>query len=417
QVERAIIFEDKAPNSSTYGAMCLGTRGFQIAREMTNGQWQWTTFGTGQGFTADLIRAGILQSLDGTLRIDLGGGTFKTYNHNKYPAIELQDMNLSFYDFKKNGEKAGMIYTHYQVDYPDKLGISITHYPAYDLGISYYNTGTEHYSDYITFDKYKVLPITKDPITIRENINATFSPLKYYYNNNLVGFIGSNGNSDVRACFAGDNGSVRFGRQWSSEFETYFRCADWRKNKNNVGFVAYKGAEIQGKTLVFGDFSVTGKKNCIVQTKDYGERLINAYETLGYYFGDLGCGFVSEDGIAYIAIEDMVTQIMNTDIPYHVTYTEIVPEKVTDKEFKQRSPLRLVKTTPTYFVLKGEPGAQFTWELKAKRRGYENVRADSPHQDELRRVINDHVEIHKGEEVDLENRLLISDKLEDILLQ
>lgn len=397
--------------------MCLGTRGFQIAREMTNGQWQWTTFGTGQGFTADLIRAGILQSLDGTLRIDLGGGSFKTYDKEKFPAIEMKNMNLYFYDFKKPNQRAGIIYSHYLTNQPEQLGISIGHYSDYEMAMTYYDPIKDNYLPYMRFDKYLKTTGQKTPIKIYEDIDATYGNLKYFYKNNEIGFIGSNGNSDLRACFVGDDGSVRFGRQWSSEFETYFRCADWRKNKNNVGFVAYNGAEIQGKTLVFGDFSVTGKKNCIVETKDYGERLINAYETLGYYFGDLGCGFVSEDGIAYIAIEDMVTQIMNTDIPYHVTYTEIVPEKVTDKEFKQRSPLRLVKTTPTYFVLKGEPGAQFTWELKAKRRGYENVRADSPHEDELRRVINDHVEIDKGEEVDLESRLLIPDKLEDILLQ
>ncbi|ENK0375093.1 phage tail protein, partial [Clostridium botulinum] len=58
QVERAILFEDKDPNSSTYGALCMGTRGFQIASSMTNEEWQWSTFGTGQGFTADLISAG-----------------------------------------------------------------------------------------------------------------------------------------------------------------------------------------------------------------------------------------------------------------------------------------------------------------------------------------------------------------------
>ncbi|EJO5346376.1 phage tail protein [Clostridium botulinum] len=416
QVERAIIFEDKDPDSPTYGAMCLGTRGFQIAREMTNGQWQWTTFGTGQGFTADLIRAGILQSLDGTLRIDLGGGSFKTYNYDKYPAIELKNMNIDFYDFKKSGKKAGTIYTSYAKNEPDKLGFSTGHYRDYYMSIVHHSGETDMYYPYLRFDKYHNRSDTHDPITFYEHIDATWSPLKYYKNNQQIGIVGANG-EDLKIGFMGDNNTVRFGRQWSSEFETNFTCADWRKNTNKVGFIAYKGAEIQGKTLVFGDFSVTGKKNCIVQTKDYGERLINAYETLGYYFGDLGYGFVSEDGIAYIEIEDMVTQIMNTDIPYHVTYTEIVPEMITDEEIRQRSPLRLVKTTPTYFVLKGEPGAQFTWELKAKRIGYENVRADSPHQDELSRVINDHVEIHKGEEIDLENRLLIPDKLEDILLQ
>ncbi|ENK0818229.1 phage tail protein, partial [Clostridium botulinum] len=127
QVERAILFEDKDPNSSTYGALCMGTRGFQIASSMTNEEWQWSTFGTGQGFTADLISAGVLKSLDGTLKIDLGGNTFKTYNWSGYPAIELENMNLTFHDFKKEGQKAGTLFTHYYLDYPTQLGMTLAH--------------------------------------------------------------------------------------------------------------------------------------------------------------------------------------------------------------------------------------------------------------------------------------------------
>lgn len=416
QVERAIFFEDKDPTSPTYGAMCLGTRGFQIAKEMTNGEWQWSTFGTGQGFTADLINAGILKSLDGNLKINLGGGAFKTYNFNGYPAISLKNMDLTLYDFKKRDKKAGILYTHYYIDYPDQLGITLAHYADYTMGLGYYNTATERYSDYIKFDKYLNTPNSRLPITLNEQVDATFGAIQYFYQNQPIGFIGSNGDSDMRICFRQDNHRVNFGRQWSDGSEFYAAILDYRRSINNVGFVAFQGAEIQKKAVVIGDLSVTGKKNCLVETQDYGKQLMNAYETLGYYFGDLGRGFVGEDGIAYIEIEDMVTQIMNTDIPYHVIYTEIVPETITDEEIRQRSPLRLVKTTPTYFILKGEPGAEFTWEIKAKRRGYENIRSDSQLQDELTRVINDYVEIDRGEEVDLESRLLIPDKLEDILL-
>ncbi|EJO5349021.1 phage tail protein [Clostridium botulinum] len=417
QVERAIIFEDKAPDSPTYGAMCLGTRGFQIAKEMTNDEWQWTTFGTGQGFTADLIRAGILQSLDGSLRIDLGGGSFKTYNYNKYSAIELENMNMYFYDFKQENKRAGIIYTSYLVDQPEQLGFNMSHYSNYIMGMSYYNPSSEHYFTYMRFDKYKRCKQTKEPITLCEHVDATWGSFKYFYNNQQIGFIGSNGASDVRICFSQDNHRINLGRQWTDEYESYASIKDYRKSVNNAGFVSWQNADFNKDVNVFGNFWVKGTKNCLQITKDYGERLINSYETLGVYFGDLGRGYVGVDGKAYVEIEDMVTQIMNTDIPYHVTYTEIVSEMVTDEEFRQRSSLRLVKTTPTYFVLKGEPGAEFTWEIKAKRRGYENVRADSPHQHELTRVINDHVEIDKGDEVDLESRLLIPDKLEDILLQ
>ena len=62
QQVRAILFEDMDPESPTYGAMCMGTMGFQIASERTadGTDWDWQTFGTGKGFTAALMVAGTM---------------------------------------------------------------------------------------------------------------------------------------------------------------------------------------------------------------------------------------------------------------------------------------------------------------------------------------------------------------------
>ena len=62
QEVRAVLFEDLDPNSPTFRAMCLGTMGFQIANERTadGRDWQWSTFGTGDGFFADYIVAGTM---------------------------------------------------------------------------------------------------------------------------------------------------------------------------------------------------------------------------------------------------------------------------------------------------------------------------------------------------------------------
>lgn len=59
---RAVLMEDTDPDSPNFGAMCLGTMGFQIAGKKTSDgrDWDWTTFGTGQGFVADLIVAGTM---------------------------------------------------------------------------------------------------------------------------------------------------------------------------------------------------------------------------------------------------------------------------------------------------------------------------------------------------------------------
>lgn len=86
QIERAILFEDNDPNSSTFGAMSLGTTGFQIAsKKNSSGDWIWTTFGTGEGFLADCIISGVLYSqnyVEGKqgCKIDLNKGVIKAFN-------------------------------------------------------------------------------------------------------------------------------------------------------------------------------------------------------------------------------------------------------------------------------------------------------------------------------------------------
>ncbi len=62
QKVRAMLFEDLDPESPTFGAMCLGTMGFEIAAKRTadGRDWDWKTFGTGAGFFADFIVAGTM---------------------------------------------------------------------------------------------------------------------------------------------------------------------------------------------------------------------------------------------------------------------------------------------------------------------------------------------------------------------
>lgn len=83
---RAILFEDTDSASELYGAMSIGTQGFEIANSVVpgaaadSGDWDWKTFGTAAGFSADLIIAGVLASQNYTpgvqgVAIDLNTGT------------------------------------------------------------------------------------------------------------------------------------------------------------------------------------------------------------------------------------------------------------------------------------------------------------------------------------------------------
>lgn len=81
QQVRAMLFEDRVEGSPTFGCMCIGTMGFEIADSFKPGteEWEFRSFGTGAGFVADCIVAGtlraiVLESMDGSCRIDLGNG-------------------------------------------------------------------------------------------------------------------------------------------------------------------------------------------------------------------------------------------------------------------------------------------------------------------------------------------------------
>jgi len=413
QVERAIIFEDKDPTSSTYGALCMGTRGFQIAKEMTNGEWQWATFGTGQGFTADLIRAGVLQSLDGSLKISLQDGSFITNDWRGNSAIEFKNQNINFFNWGDAGQKVGTIYTA-RTTGEGLFGLAMANYSNYDLSFNYHDPVSDSFYSYVVYDKYLNGADIRQPITVYQNMDLR-KPMFWYFNDGSPKGMIDGWNNGMMIGYMGDNSKLTFGRAYSTTSEAMFSCLNHRTSTNNAGFVSWENADFNKSVRVFGNFNVIGSKNSLQKTESYGDVLINAYETMAYYFGDLGSGEVGEDGKAYIEIDDIVTECMNTDIPYHVYFTEEVPEMLTDEEYRQRSPLRLVKKTPTYFILKGEPNAKFTWEIKAKRRGYENVRAsDLREQNELSYptdVVD--FDIEKQEEP---NDGVLEDNLENLLL-
>lgn len=77
-----MIFEDRVPNSKSFGSLAIGTLGFMIANSYKPGteDWDYRTFGTGAGFIADFIMAGTLISQNGLSWFNLDDGTFSYGN-------------------------------------------------------------------------------------------------------------------------------------------------------------------------------------------------------------------------------------------------------------------------------------------------------------------------------------------------
>lgn len=122
---------------------------------------------------------------------------------------------------------------------------------------------------------------------------------------------------------------------------------------------------MSGGVVSWGNFSVVGKKNAAVETSQ-GMTLINAYETAEYYFGDIGELVTDESGICKVMIDPLFLETVNTSIPYQVFVSPYSDDKVW-----------VAERYDTFFVVKSDkPNAKFTWELKAKRLGYENDRLE-----------------------------------------
>jgi phage minor structural protein len=120
---------------------------------------------------------------------------------------------------------------------------------------------------------------------------------------------------------------------------------------------------VTGNLSVSGNLSVTGSKNAVHVTRD-GVRATPAYETAESYLGDIGCNYTGEDCEVWVNIEKLFSDTVNTDIAYHVFLQAYDNARFWVEDFK-----------PDKFLIKSDkPMARFAWELKAKRRGYENER-------------------------------------------
>lgn len=137
---QGILLENTDPNSPDYGALYLGCGIFAIANEKVNGQWNFRTFGTGNGFVADmmttgilnasLIKTGTISSADGSFKLDIDNGLLTTYGTDTgFKALEMQNRTLRFYDFINSDQIIGQIETQREND--------VNNFPLLAIGVKH----------------------------------------------------------------------------------------------------------------------------------------------------------------------------------------------------------------------------------------------------------------------------------------
>lgn len=117
-----LIFESLNGQS----AMKLAGEGFAIANTKVGGEWQWQTFGTGEGFTANLINAGILNAA----LVRIVAGNYVNIDGNGFHVVDPN--NVARF-------KAGQIDT-------DEYGVEVTQGRIYG---TLFRTGSKDSTTYI----------------------------------------------------------------------------------------------------------------------------------------------------------------------------------------------------------------------------------------------------------------------------
>lgn len=143
--------------------------------------------------------------------------------------------------------------------------------------------------------------------------------------------------------------------------EIGFTCG----SANFTGKILCSGLNSTGDLTVTGHFGVFGSKNSIVPTSK-GMTGINAYETAEYYFGDLGKAKTDDNGQVLIQLDPLFMETVNTSVPYHVFVSSYSDAYVWVKQMSDDS----------FVVKSSKPNVEFSWEIKAKRLGYEDTRLE-----------------------------------------
>lgn len=130
--------------------------------------------------------------------------------------------------------------------------------------------------------------------------------------------------------------------------------------------IAHYGPDIyaSGVASIEGDLFVFGEKDRVVQTS-LGRVKMAAYETTTPMFGDIGSGIIGEDGKCYISIDSIFAETVNVDCEYQVFLQSYGCGSVW-----------VECRTSGYFVVSGDPGTEFCWEIKGRQAGYEQNRTD-----------------------------------------
>ena len=331
---RAILFEDLDESSPTYGALCIGTQGIQIAKERNaeGTDWKWGTAIDFQSVNADYIITGILTDRNGKFYLNLDTGELVMADGTFAGTINGAVIN--------GGTISGTTINGGSIN-----GSSLKTENSIYVGQSIYlsNNDTNISTRQIRFNKSSSQYAS---ISHAANSGSLFDSLGIH--------VQKSGSYSIINMFAGSTNEITFNIKDGSSSGTHT--------------FTDTGATIDGNLQVMGNINATGSKNRVVQTESYGKRLMNAVESADAFFEDFGTAMTDAEGFCEVRLDDIFLETVNTDYDYHVFLTPYSDDYASKASIYSKSKDR--------FIVYGTPYTRFDWRVSAKQRGYEGIRME-----------------------------------------
>lgn len=135
-----------------------------------------------------------------------------------------------------------------------------------------------------------------------------------------------------------------------------------------LGNTSLVNAEIESLNII-GDLNVGGTKSRLIHSDD-GDFSLHAYETTTPYFGDIGTGKINSLGYDIVPIDYLFRNAIDTDVEYCVFLQK-----------EGNGDLWVDEKDPLFFIVKGTPELNYSWELKAVQRDYGTIYMNEEYSD------------------------------------
>lgn len=218
-----MLFEDRIKGSKTYGAMAIGSMGFMIASERTldDKDWNWRTFGSGQGFFAEQLignlKTVLIQSMDESFELDLNKSGGAIFRNNGQKAIEIANNKIGLFNYLKEDDYIGGLLSLINKNDPNKPLVCLANDNNSAMSLGYEISGSRKVPAYGEFDKYRILdnayPITWwEETEFKKNIHlfGAFFGKHLLFDSSSGDMIIKLGETDKKFMVADSNSNVLF---------------------------------------------------------------------------------------------------------------------------------------------------------------------------------------------------------------